>query len=171
MCCCVSFLTVCHFLPLPLAAPDFLSCRCKASRFVWSFLFLHIPDTLSTSLQGQQLYQHCPLWWGALFSCSGVWDLPTQGTRELRDKRQRQRQKVRNFRRGAIQTSVQVGVVWTNLAQFEGFDWTGCCLVWCWTRRHPAAPELRADKAVCSHFLAKGCVPTATEDEYVVIKT
>lgn len=88
-------------LPLPLTAPDFLSCRCKPSRSVWSFLFLHIQDTQSTTLQGQQLYQHCPLWLGALFSCSEVWDLPAQDTHELRDKK-----KSVNWRWEPIHTTV-----------------------------------------------------------------
>lgn len=35
----------------------------------------------------------------------------------------------------------------------------------CWTRRHPVEPELIADRAVCSHFLARGSVPTVTEDK------
>lgn len=36
--------------------------------------------------------------------------------------------------------------------------------MWCWPRRRPAVPVLRAGRAVCSHFLAKGRVPTVTED-------
>lgn len=79
------YCSVSSFLPLPLAAPDFLSCRCRASRFVWSSLFLHIPDTLSTASQGQQPYQRCPLWLGALFSCSEALGLLTRDTHELRD--------------------------------------------------------------------------------------
>lgn len=38
--------------------------------------------------------------------------------------------------------------------------------MWRSTRRHPAAPEMREGEAVCSHFLARGRVPTVKADKY-----